>query len=307
MHFSGFEYLLAMNLESLERELIKRNLGAFFNTLQPELKSCISLQLNVGGPDVIGGSRIGGIPDLPEGIEWPWCRYTKVKKKFFGLGKAVKTEVAFPMSFIAQLNCAEFNQLEGAKDYPNEGMLYFFYNNDQSAWGFDPKDKAHFKVFFYNGDLKTLKPTAFPTELPEAGRFKGASLTFEEDYSVPSWEHGVYENLSDEDQDWFFDTFLPDKEINKLGGHPNQIQGEMSLECELVTNGLYCGNPSGYNDPKAEALAPKAKFWQLLLQVDSNSALDMMWGDAGRLYFWIREQDLKNRDFDKAWMILQCY
>ncbi|WP_373462717.1 DUF1963 domain-containing protein [Paenibacillus sp. V4I3] len=24
------------------------------------------------------------------------------------------------------------------------------------------------------------------------------------------------------------------------------------------------------------------------------------------MYFWIREQDLKNFDFDKTWLILQC-
>jgi uncharacterized protein YwqG len=32
-----------------------------------------------------------------------------------------------------------------------------------------------------------------------------------------------------------------------------------------------------------------------------------MWGDAGRIYFWIQEQDLKNRDFAKVWLVLQCY
>ncbi len=28
--------------------------------------------------------------------------------------------------------------------------------------------------------------------------------------------------------------------------------------------------------------------------------------DAGLLYFWIREQDARRRDFDKVWLILQC-
>jgi uncharacterized protein YwqG len=33
----------------------------------------------------------------------------------------------------------------------------------------------------------------------------------------------------------------------------------------------------------------------------------MMWGDAGRLYFWIRKQDLAEQSFDAVWAILQCY
>ena len=32
----------------------------------------------------------------------------------------------------------------------------------------------------------------------------------------------------------------------------------------------------------------------------------MMWGDCGRLYFWIRQQDLASKAFEKSWMILQC-
>ena len=47
--------------------------------------------------------------------------------------------------------------------------------------------------------------------------------------------------------------------------------------------------------------------WQLLLQIDSDDSLGTMWGDAGRIYFWIREQDLKNRDFAKVLLVLQCY
>lgn len=42
-----------------------------------------------------------------------------------------------------------------------------------------------------------------------------------------------------------------------------------------------------------------------LIQGDMNLQ-NMMWGDVGRIYFWIREQDLKNFDFDKTWLILQC-
>ncbi len=32
-----------------------------------------------------------------------------------------------------------------------------------------------------------------------------------------------------------------------------------------------------------------------------------MWGDAGRLYFMIREEDLAARRFEDCWMTLQCY
>ena len=34
---------------------------------------------------------------------------------------------------------------------------------------------------------------------------------------------------------------------------------------------------------------------------------DVMWGDAGIIYFWIRESDARARRFDASWVILQCY
>jgi uncharacterized protein YwqG len=50
-----------------------------------------------------------------------------------------------------------------------------------------------------------------------------------------------------------------------------------------------------------------AQDWILLLQVDSDDDAQMMWGDAGMLYFWIRRQDLAQAAFGKAWCILQCH
>lgn len=32
----------------------------------------------------------------------------------------------------------------------------------------------------------------------------------------------------------------------------------------------------------------------------------MQWGDAGRLYFWIKRDDLIRRDFSKCWFALRC-
>ena len=32
----------------------------------------------------------------------------------------------------------------------------------------------------------------------------------------------------------------------------------------------------------------------------------IMFGDCEHIYFWIIKQDLKERNFDKVWLILQC-
>lgn len=93
---------------------------------------------------------------------------------------------------------------------------------------------------------------------------------------------------------------------HRLLCHPDPIQGDMQMECQLVTNGLYCGDGTAYDDPRSVVLQPGTVNWPLLLQVDSDDDAGMMWGDLGRIYYWIREADLAARAWDTAWPILQC-
>ena len=46
----------------------------------------------------------------------------------------------------------------------------------------------------------------------------------------------------------------------------------------------------------------------LLFQLDTVASGDfeLMFGDCGRIYFYIRREDLLARQFDRAWLVLQC-
>jgi uncharacterized protein YwqG len=100
---------------------------------------------------------------------------------------------------------------------------------------------------------------------------------------------------------------LSTDEIHRLGGYPDPVQGDMQLECQLVSHGIFCGNSTGYADPRRKELESGATDWILLLQVDSDDAIEWSWADGGRLYFWIRRQDLANRRFDAVRAILQSH
>ena len=80
----------------------------------------------------------------------------------------------------------------------------------------------------------------------------------------------------------------------------------MELECQLVSNGIYCGDSVGYHSDEAKTLRSGASDWMLLLQIDTDDDTAMMWGDVGTIYYWIRKQDLVEGAFDRTWMILQC-
>ncbi len=243
------------------------------------------------GVPVLGRSRIGGTPDLPADLAWP---------EHDGL----------PMLFLAQIELGGVQRALPGNPLPEGGHLWFFYSQAQ-PWGFDPKDAGACRVF-HRGPGTPLVPAAPPDGLPTEDLFRACEVAFEAYESLPDLEGQHDEHELDDDES---DRYLGLRDYlasggggpcHKLLGHADPVQGPMELECQLVTNGISCGSPRGYKDPRAAALAGGQAEWRLLLQLDSDEGAGMMWGDAGRLYFWIREQDLRARRFETAWLILQC-
>jgi len=242
----------------------------------------------------LGQSRLGGIPDVAPGFVWP---------RFSGR----------PLSLIAQINCAEANKFDPDESLPRSGVLHFFYpaEGDQ-PWGFDPNDKGGAVVLFTQSDL--LAPADVPADLEATSILPCHGIAFRPYASLPAPDSASYLSLGMSDVqaeayrsvssglpgDW-----VPRQPAHILLGHAHEMSG-MQLRCQLVTHGLYCGNESGYNDPKAKELEPGATDWRLLLQIDSDDDLNGMWGDAGMIYFWIRRADLQQQRFDHTWTILEC-
>jgi uncharacterized protein YwqG len=77
---------------------------------------------------------------------------------------------------------------------------------------------------------------------------------------------------------------------------------EMELECQLASNGIFCGDEVP-ESPRVTELSAGAADWRLLLQLQSDEAIGLTMG--GRMYFWIRREDLRDRNFDRVWLICQ--
>jgi hypothetical protein len=106
----------------------------------------------------------------------------------------------------------------------------------------------------------------------------------------------------------FYDALENDEDVplHRVFGWPDLVQGPMRLECQLAANGVHHGNPAGVEGPLVQELSPGAADWLLLWQIDTDDTMDWAWGDAGRLYYWIRRRDLAARDFTRPWVVLQC-
>jgi uncharacterized protein YwqG len=260
------------------------------------------------GPPV-GRSRLGGRLDLPPGFEWPAWK-----------GKS--------QAFVAQIDLDDFRTGRPSERdlLPASGRLHFFYDQDQGTWGFDPNDRGSFGVYYSDVPASALEPADLPDDI-EAGSDRSLDVVaFEPIQTVPKFDSPAFEQigLSDADVTRYLDL-IPKTEVaaglvegddeqgitslvefHQMLGNARAVQASMERECEMVRVGLYCGDSRAYGDPRAEGAKARWADWLLLLQLDSDEALDWCWGDVGRIYFRDRHEDLRARRFDQSWLILQC-
>ena len=255
---------------------------------------CIAFSIEPGKAGV-GQSKLGGTPDLPRDVQ-------------LFQGRA-------PLDFLLQINLGEAFSEDHSASLPKCGLLSFFYDLQEQPWGYDPRKLNGFCVHYTPGGV-ALGPTVMARpelKLLECRIKLRAGLTLPHLGSRIYREFEKRANLNDEESEAYFDyskkteRFGQSKAANHhLLGHSDNVQGDMQLEAQLVTNGLYCGNQTGYKDPRRQNLEVDADDWILLLQLDSDDTGEFMWGDAGMLYYWIRKQVLAEDRFDRIWMALQC-
>ncbi len=231
-------------------------------------------------------SYVGGVPQLPPGVDWPHRK-----------GR--------PLSFLCSLDLVEVGASDTIQWLPREGRLMFFFDVEEQPWGFNPDDRDGFAVIFAREPgAETEAPVGvFPkfcvdyvkkVSLPDPQRFEDLGISMNE-VDIETYLNGY--------GDWIAETFN-----HQLGGYPQPIQNDsMELESQLASNGIDCGSGAGYQSDEGQRLAPGAKDWRLLLEFDTDDDLEVMWGDAGKLYFWVKEQDASNGDFTGAWAVLQCH
>jgi hypothetical protein len=108
---------------------------------------------------------------------------------------------------------------------------------------------------------------------------------------------------------------------HRLLGHPQEVQSAMPSGFARLVADLPEREVPNPSNPESTFHLPAqrsagwpewarhvlgetpADEWHLLLQLDSDV---WMWGDCGKLYFWIPREDLRALRFDRLWLEMQC-
>src|SRR5262249_17394721 len=123
--------------EELETVLARAGLGEWASPLAAAARHAVILEpgpIEEGAHAPIGASRLGGMPDLPLDVPWPWRPALSSEgwkevpqnvQEFLHLDMAHEAD-SWPLSFIAQIDFAEIHSAGGLEGFPSSGRLLFF-------------------------------------------------------------------------------------------------------------------------------------------------------------------------------------
>jgi uncharacterized protein YwqG len=232
----------------------------------------------------VGTSRFGGLPDLPSDLAWPqWNEH--------------------PIPLLAQINLADIAAYDVQDELPHTGMLYIFF--EENAFEDYPPAVGSWRVLYRAEPDKDL--CCAPMQLEEKRVYPPHALQIASRLLLPPFEsaqmqalgfsYTAFQDASPEkrrEADAYGEMLESlDGDIavhHQLLGYPCQIQGDLLQECKRDTE-----------------WQGESTDWQLLLQIDSDDSIDMVWGDVGVLYFYIPTQALQVCDFPQVHLLMQCY
>lgn len=249
------------------------------------LRPAVRLQRAVAGDQVI--ARLGGTPVVPEGFEWPvW-------------------EGHGPLAFVGEVDLTALHAAGLPLDValPSSGRLLAFYFDGSyddfagivGTW--DPETLAGARLVHVP---EARDACAAATTPPRVQEFGEQALTGRSIATFAGWEHPALKRLfGAEDlahREWMahpvngeeFTQALWDlragQPLHQIGGYADPQQGPVEAEvAHAAPDQAFTFGATDQPGRMDDVLA-----WSLLLQIDTDDASDMMWGDVGTLYWLSR-------------------
>lgn len=300
-----------MNAEELRTYLTKNGLGRVADQLVAVARPGIRIHTHPT-PEAeipIGSSKMGGLPDLPSDTDWPVLHES--------------------MAFIGQFNLAEVYPFDQEKLLPESGLLSFFYEtNGEPGYAEDfeaeqdlilpPSSTTprEWRVLYFDTDPSQLTRRQRPADLNKDAHFPPCKLSFEVALTLPETDSPeldsinltlpefsqfpgclgyINRNLDVLNLDRFYGQ--PFEMVHQLLGYPAQLEEGLFYAAE--SDSLYRSGIKGYS---RHEIASGHSKWQLLLQIDSSSDLQMDWAGGGIVHYCIRSTDLKKKDFSQIFL-----
>ena len=188
-----------------------------------------------------------------------------------------------PLGFLAQINLEEVAAFDGEGLLPRNGLLSFFYREDNVTG-----DQISRVLHFEKDNLKyAIVPQQLAQPDDEIIIVPPSSIQFSPEWTTRDFQ---WSEIPDWDFDQYMDEFVHAsgrvKSVHRMLGHPSLVQDNVFIGAEMDISG------STYEESQQ-----KENGWILLLQLDFQK--QDCW--FSKCYFVIRSEDLPT--FSQA----RCY
>ncbi len=223
-------------------------------------------------------SRLGGAPDLPPGTPWP----------------SVDGD---PLEFVAQIRLDELVGFPAAKVLPSTGLLSLFFIDEIDGEIID--DPANTRAFFFP-DLNALQ-RATPPKPPLS---PSIAMACRPTLTIPHAEHKAWAGADINALSEFLEAFANSRAIDPTYSHTAFADDFDTSEMpphRPMHQLLGWAGSAQFTNPCAEICLPKKNPGQgveVLAVIDTFAG--RMWGDLGRVYFLVPEEDLARGELSRC-------
>lgn len=260
--------------ETAKMDRHEEKVNQYMELLKPSGRDAIRISFADKGtaPLPAGCSKYGGRPDVPANFQWPHDNSGR------------------PLSLLLQIDCADLTSLDHENLLPTSGQLYFFYELSQMDRNGNENDV---RVIYNDLPSSQLHPLEYPVNLDKEYQLQECRLQFSRFTSYPTLS--TFKPVSEEDEDARYEAIVllwdeSHTDIGSMLGYPFLIQGPIvdDLSDDVLLLQLYSTNCEYQNK-------------------DDKFPHDLLLGDYGIIYFYIKREDLLARRFDSITFALQCF
>lgn len=228
---------------------------------------CLRLKVEEQAPTEVWQSSLGKVSYWPVGKNWPTDENDR------------------PLFGLLQLNLAELPPLKGLPDF---GILQFFVT-DNAFWGanpLQPQQQQNFRIV-YHEDADPAQ-TELLTDLSFLPVFEDLPLAAETYRTISA----TVDSMPMPPEDHRFESLFGDI-FAELGQEQWNVLN--AYRKAIGTVGHRLGGYAGFaqEDPRQENTP-----WELLLQLDTDPAIGLMWGDYGVAHWFYKSASIATRSLD---------
>jgi hypothetical protein len=245
-----------------------------------------------GGQPRIGGSRLGGLPDLSDALEWPTRPATAEDPD------PVRSHGRAGLDFLAQIDLGECAGLHDLP-LPDHGRLCFFCDVAHASSPAGGAAASAWRLIHDAGPGRTARPRERSPDIIVRARFPATDVVAQPHFDLPDaaapvWRRAIAPDFPDaahqiESSNESAFAALREPALLQLGGSARS-----------------CGARAAQDIAHAQAPAPSGgpEDWRVVLQMTPHELAWPSWTRAERLVVLMRGADLLDGEYGAAWSVV---